>query len=256
MRHGFVVESVSDGVLVAADGRSETFTLCVWATGAAAHGFARTLGAAGIPVTDRGWIRVKDTLQSVAHDAIFAAGDCAAVEGPDGPPPKAGVYAVRAGPVLSRNLPAVLTGGPLETYAPQRDFLKLLMTGDGSAIGFRFGRVLRGPWVRGGVRERELRADPRHPHRCQVWKLKDMIDRSFMDLFAPEALGHPPKRGPWGAPPAQYDAVDLPPRPEPEDAAALLERTDAGVDHQAAFAILKYMMADADYRAAVLARVP
>ena len=60
----------------------------------------------------------------------------------------------------------------------------------------------------------------------------------------------------WGAPPAQYDAVDLPPRPEPEDAAALLERTDAGVDHQAAFAILKYMMADADYRAAVLARVP
>ena len=50
---------------------------------------------------------------------------------------QAGVYAVRAGPILLHNLVARCVGTPLVTYRPQRDFLKLLCTGDGNAIGTR-----------------------------------------------------------------------------------------------------------------------
>lgn len=48
---------------------------------------------------------------------------------------QAGVYAVRAGPILLHNLVAYCTGGELRAYKPQRDFLKLLCTGDGNAVG-------------------------------------------------------------------------------------------------------------------------
>lgn len=41
------------------------------------------------------------------------------------------------------------------------------MTGDGKAIGTKFGIAFAGQWV---------------------WKMKDHIDRSFMKLFAPENL--------------------------------------------------------------------
>jgi len=62
------------------------------------------------------------------------------------PPPKAGVYAVRAGPILIQNLVAHLNGEALADYIPQTDFLKLLMCGDGTAIGFRFGIGEHTPW--------------------------------------------------------------------------------------------------------------
>ena len=48
--------------------------------------------------------------------------------------PKAGVYAVREGPVLAHNLVAQVTGTPLQTYVPQPDFLSLLVSGHNTAI--------------------------------------------------------------------------------------------------------------------------
>ena len=47
-------------------------------------------------------------------------------------------------------------------YVPQKEFLSLLMTGDGEAIGTKFGITFRGVWV---------------------WRMKDYIDKSFMNLF-------------------------------------------------------------------------
>ena len=145
-------------------------------------------------------------MQSVSHDNIFAAGDCASIERADGkpPPPKAGVFAVRAGPILIQNLPALIAGGALADYVPQEDFLKLLMTGDGEAIGFRFGFAMRGPWV---------------------WRLKDMIDRSFMDLFDPATLPdlEAEARKGKGYDTSQYDAQPQAPRLACAEAAALLD---------------------------------
>ena len=82
-------------------------------------------------------------------------------------PSKAGVYAVRAGPIIADNILAYLAEKPLTEYVPQKSFLSLLMTGDGSCIGSRFDLAFGGKWV---------------------WKMKDYIDMSFMNLFNPRFL--------------------------------------------------------------------
>ena len=131
------------------------YTHCVWATGAEAHTLAWDLQKqCGLDISqDRGWIRVNQHMQSLSHPSLFAAGDCCEiVNGDRKSPPKAGVYAVRAGPILIENLTRFLgthnahsksgckvEGNELISYHPQDDFLKLIMCGDGTALGFRFG---------------------------------------------------------------------------------------------------------------------
>ncbi len=65
------------------------------------------LAEIGLELHD-GFITVGPTLQS-SDPAIFAAGDCAHLA--FAPRPKAGVYAVRAAPILLHNLRAALAGG-------------------------------------------------------------------------------------------------------------------------------------------------
>jgi pyridine nucleotide-disulfide oxidoreductase family protein len=131
--------------------------------------FAWVAGAASLPLFDgagldrdaRGFVKVRETLQAVGHDEIFATGDCASlVTAPD--LAKAGVYAVREGPVLARNLRARLTGRPLVPYHPQRDFLSLLNLGDGRAVASKWGLSAEGAWA---------------------WRLKDRIDRRFIGRY-------------------------------------------------------------------------
>ena len=148
------VVSVASDHLVAPDG-TIPFDLLVWAAGAAPHPFTGEL-----PRDAAGFIRVGDTLQVEGHPTLFAVGDCAAF-GPRALP-KAGVYAVRAGPVLVENLRAIVAGKPLARWAPQSDFLALLNLGDGTAIGCRNGFSFEGGWV---------------------WRWKDRIDRKFMRMF-------------------------------------------------------------------------
>jgi pyridine nucleotide-disulfide oxidoreductase family protein len=111
---------------------------------------------------ERGFLAVRPTLQILNDETAFAAGDCATMVAH--PRPKAGVFAVRQGPVLARNLRRAVRGEALETYTPQRDHLLLIATGDGRAIGGR-GRSL--------AFEGRL-----------AWRLKDFIDRRFMRRFA------------------------------------------------------------------------
>jgi selenide,water dikinase len=96
-------------------------------------------------------------MQSTSHPNIFAGGDCVTMEtyAEENFPPKAGVYAVRAGPFIGQNVARFLTGQELLKYVPQREFLSLLMLGDGTAIGTKFGITFSGKWV---------------------WKMKDYID--------------------------------------------------------------------------------
>ena len=129
------------------------YTHCIWATGAEAHELSWNLHKqCGLSLSKRGWIRVNEQLQSISHPSVFAAGDCCEIVNDEGrSTPKAGVYAVRSGPILVENLTRFLGANPhsneLVTYHPQDDFLKLLMCGDGTALGFRFGFPLYGKWV-------------------------------------------------------------------------------------------------------------
>lgn len=129
----------------------------LWATGAAP---AEWLSRSGLTRDARGFLQVEPTLQAVGQPAVFAAGDVASLL-PD-PLPKAGVVAVRQGPVLARNLRAAAEGRELERYVPQREWLVLLSLGDGRALGTRNGLVFGGRWV---------------------WWWKDWIDRRFMARY-------------------------------------------------------------------------
>lgn len=172
---GVGVRAVEAGQAFLEEGGALPFDLLVWVTGAVASPFFRE---SGLPTDHRGFVRVRDTLEVVGVDGVFAVGDCAV---PDGWPqiPKAGVYAVRQGPVLDHNLRARLAGRSLRPYRPQRDFLALLNLGDGTAIGGRSGIAGRGRWL-------------------LQWKR--WIDQRFMDRF--QALC------PDGAPSPRFEGGD------------------------------------------------
>ena len=146
-----------------ADGRVLPASLVVWATGAAGPDF---LARSGLPMDERGFLRVNDDLRCVEYPEIFAAGDCATLGSyPD--LPKAGVYAVRQGPVLVANLRASVRARRTRPFRPQRAFLALLNTGDGRAILSRGALAFRGRLA---------------------WRLKDYIDRRFIRLYERPAL--------------------------------------------------------------------
>uniref|UniRef100_UPI003567CEA3 selenide, water dikinase SelD n=1 Tax=Thalassovita aquimarina TaxID=2785917 RepID=UPI003567CEA3 len=122
----------------------------------------------GLPLTD-GFVNVGATLLVEGHDDLFAVGDCAHMT--HAPRPKAGVYAVRAAPVLHDNLRAALTGQALRPFHPQKDYLKLISLGEKSALAEKYGRPWSGPWL---------------------WRWKDRIDRKFMLKFQDLPAMDPP----------------------------------------------------------------
>jgi len=129
----------------------------VWVTRA---GGAAWLQDTGLALDANGFIQVTDTLQTVTDPDIFAAGDIAAMV--NFPLEKAGVFAVRQGPPLARNLRLCMQGAPLKPYHPQRHWLALISTGDQYAVASRSWLSFAGTWV---------------------WRWKDWIDRSFMRKF-------------------------------------------------------------------------
>jgi selenide,water dikinase len=132
--------------------------LVVWASGAASPSVIRD---SSLPRDEAGFVRTRSTLQVEGHDDLFASGDCAAlIEHPW--VRKAGVYAVRQGPVLDANLRAQVEGRSLRSYRPQRDFLALVNLGGARALGTKWGLVFSGG---------------------PVWRAKDAIDRRFMRRF-------------------------------------------------------------------------
>eukprot|EP01129_Flabellula_baltica_P011412 TRINITY_DN4991_c0_g1_i2.p1 TRINITY_DN4991_c0_g1~~TRINITY_DN4991_c0_g1_i2.p1 ORF type:complete len:370 (-),score=80.89 TRINITY_DN4991_c0_g1_i2:47-1156(-) len=140
---------MSDGEFIESD-------LVVWATGAAPHPIESDLAK-----DDLGFIQVNEYLQSTSHPNVFGAGDCISIE--DAPwVKKAGVYAVREGAILGKNILNYYSEKPMEPYNPQTDFLRLLMTGNEQAISYWRGLSFQG-WP--------------------VWLLKDKIDRDFINKF-------------------------------------------------------------------------
>jgi selenide,water dikinase len=232
--HGCLVQKVTESHVELENGRSIPYTHCLWAGGAAAHPLAEKLQQSGLSVSKRGWIRVNGSLQSVSHGNIFAAGDCCTMELPGGKlsPPKAGVYAVRSGPVLIQNLTRYMQSKDLIHYEPQDDFLKLLACGDGTALGFRFGIPVRGKWV---------------------FQLKDHIDQMFMNLFKEANLPRLHQGTEYDT--SQYDTLDDGGRTRlnPSEAANLLQRSDDEVDYLQAWYVIRDMADDREYRSQVLA---
>ena len=153
LREGVEVARLTADAVELSGGETVASAFTVSAAGARPHSW---LAETGLDLQG-GYITVDRYLAS-SDPAVFAAGDCAHLA--FAPRPKAGVYAVRAAPVLAANLTAALAGGPRRVFRPQRDYLKLISLGKKDAVAEKAGAALSGPWV---------------------WRLKDRIDRKFMD---------------------------------------------------------------------------
>ena len=140
------------------------FDLVILATGAGPQEFNYN---SNLSLDTRGFILVKNTLQSIDYPNIFGAGDCIQLQkyGRDDKifPPKSGVYAVREAATLADNIYSIITNrGEFFEYTPQNLFLKLITMGDKEAYGTKFGLGFYGKWV---------------------WNLKEYIDVNFVNMF-------------------------------------------------------------------------
>lgn len=151
------VGQVTDTSLITDDQQSHRVDCVIWATGAAAP---PVLGKLGLQTDAQGFIATSNTLQSLTDQRIFAVGDAGTIIST--PTAKAGVYAVRQCPILWHNLRAMLTQQSLVHYRPQRDFLKLINTGDGKSL-------------------MEYKRLTFHARWC--WLLKTAIDKRFIREF-------------------------------------------------------------------------
>ena len=151
------VVEVRENEVALRGGETIPYDVLFWTTSAAAPKWPK---AAGLATDEQGFIAVNDCLQSESHPFVFAAGDVASVT--NHPRPKAGVFAVRQGMPLARNLRLACAGRPLVPFHPQKKFLSLISTGDQYAVASKGPFALEGRWV---------------------WKWKNWIDVRWMRKY-------------------------------------------------------------------------
>ncbi|MEK9850030.1 MAG: selenide, water dikinase SelD [Candidatus Puniceispirillum sp.] len=157
VRQGVMVKRMTANHLYLEDGSQEGYDAAFLVSATRPPSW---LADTGLALSDNGFIEVGTTLQSTSHAHIFATGDIASVR--FSPRPKAGVFAVRAGPVLARNLSRYLNGKQLCHWRAQRNYLALISTADGAAIACRGSFAVK---------------------LSAALKLKYWIDRRFMQTY-------------------------------------------------------------------------
>lgn len=157
---GTEVVSATERCLVCSSGAAFAFDEVIWCTQGVPQGWLKNVE--GLATTDEGFVRVGPTLESISIEDVYACGDVCHLE--LSPRPKAGVFAVRAGPPLTANLRNRLLGRGREQvkWTPQKDFLGIVGIGNGEAVASKGPLGIEGAFV---------------------WKLKDKIDRLWMNMY-------------------------------------------------------------------------
>jgi selenide, water dikinase len=154
----FRVSRFESGATISVDDTRIKADTIIYATGASIPEWP---GECGLQLSNDGFIEVNKFLQSSSHEFVFAAGDAASISGY--PRPKSGVYAVRQGLPLARNLIRYATGKKLQAFTPQKHALSLIKLGNKRAIASRNNLFFQGR---------------------SVWHLKDSIDSRFLKKFS------------------------------------------------------------------------
>jgi pyridine nucleotide-disulfide oxidoreductase family protein len=148
---------IQAGEITLASGARLACDVPLIATGAQAPPW---LVGSGLALDEQGFITVDACQRSTSHANVFAVGDISTRV--DLPLARSGVYAVRAGPALLKNLAAVVADREPSTHPPPANTLNLLSCGDEEAIASWGPFSAQGHWV---------------------WRLKDWIDRSFIKRY-------------------------------------------------------------------------
>jgi selenide,water dikinase len=159
-RPGMRAGAIEPGPLVVAGAARQEFDLVLLATGAAPLPW---LKSSGLERDARGFVLVRETLQSTSHPEVFASGDCASLRGAE--LPKSGVYSVRQGEALAQTFRNLAQGLHPVAFKPQRRALLLLSCGRRHAIAQWGGWTAQGAWV---------------------WRWKNRIDRAWLRRLAGE----------------------------------------------------------------------
>ena len=112
-----------------------------------------------LKITAKGFIEVNKYLQT-SNKNIFSAGDACSIRNYN--LPRAGVYAVRQGPILYKNLRSRILKSRFVSYKPQKNFLSLIGDGQSEAIASWGPISFRSSWA---------------------WKLKRYIDEKFIRTY-------------------------------------------------------------------------
>ena len=150
---GTRLQACTQGGALLSTGQTLDAALIVNCAGSAPHAWVAETGL----TTRDGRVEVDDCLRSVSHPHVWAAGDASWFGA--GPLAPAGVFAVRAGPVIAENIRRYSLEQPLTEFHPQSDYLKLVSLGGRRAVAEKFGIALEAGWV---------------------WHLKKSIDFSFL----------------------------------------------------------------------------
>lgn len=155
---GVSIKAIDDTRVTTSTNQQHPQSAVLWLTGPKSAALFRT---SGLPTDTSGFLLVNEALQSVLYPDIFGAGDCITIARYP-TLAKNGVYAVRQGPILWKNLTNHLSKDQLLPFHPQKKFIAILSTGEGEAF-LSYGKQLL--------------------HGKIPWKLKQRIDRKFMRRF-------------------------------------------------------------------------
>ncbi len=144
--------------LVLSNGQQLHADLVIATTGARAQTW---LTHSQLALDSNGFIAVDAFHRSLSHHTIFAIGDVCARS--DVHLVKSGVNAVRAGPIIARNIIAALEDKPLKKFMPKKNNLYILACGRRYAILCWGTLCIQGTWL---------------------WRLKNYIDKKFIRKFS------------------------------------------------------------------------
>lgn len=181
------VIEVTEGSLKMASGKVISSSLTVWAAGVKAGDFLKTLGGENPLETNRlNQLVVNGNLQT-ADASIYAFGDCAACQQPDGTwvPPRAQA-AYQEAMYLVKALPRLQRGEPVQPFV-FRDQGSLVSLSEYSSVGSLMGSLTKGSFFVEGQLAKIMYWALHKQHQLALggWKktalitLSEMIDRTY-----------------------------------------------------------------------------